>query len=65
MNGHGEVPENAKISYTTEDAGYCPLTPAPVQGWEFLGWRPQYIPYEFQGDILFTAQWKAVEEPQT
>lgn len=59
MNGIGEVPENAKTSYTPNDLSYSPPIPINPSRWvEFIQWYPDSIPVGTIGDFTFNAIWK-------
>lgn len=57
-NLNGGSLKNQKTSYTVEDYGYTPPTPTRAN-YTFVSWSPASIASGSNGDITFTANWKA------
>ena len=56
--GTGDV-SNERTSYTAENYGYKPSVIPVRKGYTFTGWNPASIANGANGDITFTAIWKA------
>lgn len=56
--GTGDV-SNERTSYTAENYGYKPSVIPVRKGYTFTGWSPTSIANGTNGDITFTAIWKA------
>ena len=63
MNGHGQVPSNARTNYTSEVLPYSPPHASNVydaatnKSWLFNGWQPTLINTGETGNKTFTASW--------
>lgn len=63
---NGGIMAGGKTKYTIDDETYFP--PQPIRdGYDFMGWIPEYIPKGEYGNITFVAKWKAnipLDNPQ-
>ena len=63
---NGGILAGGKTKYTIDDETYFPPIPTR-EGYDFMGWEPEYIPKGEYGNVTMVAKWKAniqFDEPE-